>query len=230
MWKSKASSSALFGGFDCDRRVSPLSEKSPRVAIRGLSTNGMASTDARWFHVTFATYGTWLPGDPRGFRTRHHREHVEGDYKSPPPRGRYSERHAQSQSLLVANPVRFTPQERREVLTAIVGRLTDTEATVVAVAVGREHVHIVLKCLPGDVRRVVGLAKKNAWFALRERGRPERIWAKRCRAEPIAGRNHQLNAVRYVVRQEETGAAVWQWGHQRTEHQRRASGVQSAGG
>jgi hypothetical protein len=30
------------------------------------------------------TYGTWLPGDPKGFRTRHHREHIEGDYKKPP--------------------------------------------------------------------------------------------------------------------------------------------------
>lgn len=37
-----------------------------------------------WYHIMCHTYGTWLPGDPRGFRTRHHREHVEGDYKSPP--------------------------------------------------------------------------------------------------------------------------------------------------
>jgi hypothetical protein len=39
-----------------------------------------------WYHVTGSTYGAWLPGDPRGFRTRHHRQHVEGDYKDPPPR------------------------------------------------------------------------------------------------------------------------------------------------
>jgi hypothetical protein len=34
----------------------------------------------RWYHVIISTYGGWLHGDPRGFRTRHHRAHVEGDY------------------------------------------------------------------------------------------------------------------------------------------------------
>ena len=39
-----------------------------------------------WYHVGSNTKGTWLTGDPRGFRSRHHREHVEGDYRrlSPP--------------------------------------------------------------------------------------------------------------------------------------------------
>jgi hypothetical protein len=39
-----------------------------------------------WFHAIITTYGAWLDGDARGFRTRHHREHVEGDYKNPPPK------------------------------------------------------------------------------------------------------------------------------------------------
>lgn len=30
-----------------------------------------------WFHCIATTYGAWLYGDSRGFRTRHHREHVE---------------------------------------------------------------------------------------------------------------------------------------------------------
>ncbi len=167
---------------------------------------------ARWFHVTFATYGTWLPGDPRGFRTRHHREHVEGDYKSPPPAGRYDERHRHSEELLVADPVLFTRAERRVVLSALLERLVDAKALVVAIAVGREHVHIILKCPPGEVRRVVGFGKKHAWFALRRTSRRERIWAKRCRAQPIADRAHQLNAVQYVVRHAFKGAAVWAWG------------------
>ena len=47
-----------------------------------------AGGEPRWFHVTAHTYGAWLAGDARGFRTRHHREHVEGDYKHPPPAGR----------------------------------------------------------------------------------------------------------------------------------------------
>ena len=35
-----------------------------------------------WYHCTAHTYGTWLRGDPRGWRARHHREHVDGDYRN----------------------------------------------------------------------------------------------------------------------------------------------------
>jgi hypothetical protein len=38
-----------------------------------------------WYHVVVHVYGSWLRGDPRGWRARHHREHVDGDYKNPPP-------------------------------------------------------------------------------------------------------------------------------------------------
>lgn len=40
-----------------------------------------------WYHVLTNTYGTWLRGDRRGWRERHHRKHVEGDYKNPPKPG-----------------------------------------------------------------------------------------------------------------------------------------------
>lgn len=40
-----------------------------------------------WCHCMGHTYGTWLPGDPCSFRTRHHRQHIEGDYRNPPPKG-----------------------------------------------------------------------------------------------------------------------------------------------
>ena len=54
----------------------------------------------RWFHVILGTYGSWLPGDPRGFRTRHHRDHVDGDYKSPPPPGIYEHFHETNTATL----------------------------------------------------------------------------------------------------------------------------------
>jgi len=166
----------------------------------------------RWFHITFAPYGAWLPGDPRGFRTRHHREHVEGDYKSPPTVGIHDVRLNRSRELLHADPVQFTPRERHLVLMALLERFVDSGVLIVAAAVSREHVHLVLKCRSAEVRRLVGLAKKNAWFALRSRGRRSRIRAKRCRAEPIRDRSHQLNAVRYVLRHVNKGAAVWRFG------------------
>ena len=54
----------------------------------------------RWFHCTVHTYGAWLHGSARGFRTRHHREHIEGDYKNPPPQGMYDDKLQRSKELL----------------------------------------------------------------------------------------------------------------------------------
>lgn len=51
------------------------------------------------------TYGTWLPWDGRGFRTRHHREHVDGDYRSPPPVGMYNGLRRHSKSSMKREPV-----------------------------------------------------------------------------------------------------------------------------
>ena len=38
-----------------------------------------------WYHCNGTFKGNWLRGDERGWRSRNHREHVEGDYKNPPP-------------------------------------------------------------------------------------------------------------------------------------------------
>jgi len=54
----------------------------------------------RWLHCILGTYGSWLPGEPRGFRTRHHREHVEGNYRNPPPPGLYEHRHEHARELM----------------------------------------------------------------------------------------------------------------------------------
>jgi hypothetical protein len=51
--------------------------------------NPGASSEGCWIHFVETVYGAWLYGDTRGFRTRHHREHVEGDYKNPPPTEKY---------------------------------------------------------------------------------------------------------------------------------------------
>lgn len=166
----------------------------------------------QWYHITLNTYGTWLPGDPRGFRTRHHREHVEGDYKSPPPKGTYEKRYKQSKHLLLKPSRKLTRRERKTILHAFVSRLQSKEAVVAALAVGATHVHMIIKYKPIDIRSVVGDAKKHAWHVLYRQGISGRLWAKRSRAERIRNRQHQLNAVRYVLRHQKDGAAVWRYG------------------
>lgn len=76
-----------------------------------------------WYHCMGNTYGTWLPGDPRGFRTRHHREHVEGDYRDPPPKGQYDQRFTQSKQLLTRQPVHLSKELRPRVRDELIASL-----------------------------------------------------------------------------------------------------------
>ena len=60
-----------------------------------------------WYHMMASTRGSWLPGDPRGWRSRHGRERCDGDYKHPPPPGAHAARLARSRALLKNPPVRI---------------------------------------------------------------------------------------------------------------------------
>src|ERR1700722_14324129 len=73
-----------------------------------------------WFHCMSNTYGTWLRGDPRGWRSRNHREHVDGDYRSPPPRGKYKIMHDRSKSLMKRDRVLLNKTTARTALNAVV--------------------------------------------------------------------------------------------------------------
>src|SRR5437870_12805250 len=124
--------------------------------------------DARWFHITTHTYGAWLYGDPRGFRTRHHREHVEGDYKNPPPPGAYADEFARSQRLLKQERVVLTPDWRKIIGEAVRDRLIKLGAQVSAVAMSATHAHAQAKVPPKLTRKWTGFAKRHAWFVARD--------------------------------------------------------------
>jgi acetylornithine deacetylase len=168
----------------------------------------------KWFHVTSHTYGAWLYGDPRGFRTRHHREHVEGDYKNP-PRGEaakeYARKYQRSKESLKQEPVKIPPELRAVVGAAVRERLVALGAQVIAVSVSATHVHLLAK-MPDDksvTRDWMGLAKKHAWFLARDKGWKGQLWGKRSKATPIKDRAHQENTFNYIVRHKKEGAWVW---------------------
>ncbi|MEO0586411.1 MAG: hypothetical protein AAF078_02115 [Planctomycetota bacterium] len=102
-----------------------------------------------WYHLMANTHGTWLPGDPRGFRTRAHREHVDGDYKSPPTQD-YTTRHAAAKHALNRDPVVLSPQARHVALEALHHAFVEVHnLEVLAVAVGAKHLHV-LTTTPSD--------------------------------------------------------------------------------
>lgn len=167
------------------------------------------SAPQQWYHLIASAYGAWLYGDSRGFRTRHHREHVEGDYKNPPPPGTYAAMERRSRASLKQPPVLF-PSEFREVVGyALLEKLESQGALVACVAVGGRHVHVLARMPFGKPRTWMGVAKRHAWFVLRERGWKEKLWGKRGKALPVRDRAHQLNVYRYIMNHAKQGAWVW---------------------
>jgi hypothetical protein len=90
------------------------------------------NTTPCWFHVILTTYGAWLPGDPRGFRTRHHRDHVDGDYKSPPPVGIYESFAVKNRDALKHDAVSLNPAQRETVGKALRATLDELDASLIA--------------------------------------------------------------------------------------------------
>src|SRR5690606_29068382 len=85
-----------------------------------------------WYHCVGSTYGTWLRGDPRGFRTFRHREHVEGDYRNPPPPGVWAAVFVQSEEAMKFPPVVLEKKCREVVCTAMVDKMQRDRVELVA--------------------------------------------------------------------------------------------------
>ena len=162
-----------------------------------------------WYHVTGGTYGTWLRGDPRGWRDRKHRLHVEGDYRNPPPPGEWDALREHVRESLRQPPVKLDASRRRTAGQAMVERLLDLETEVLGLALDAVHYHILVR-LPGSLaRQLVGKAKKHAYHELVRQGHVGKVWAKRCRVEPVRDRRHQVNTYRYIAAHAGKGAWVW---------------------
>jgi hypothetical protein len=181
----------------------PLSRQ--KIAGRNLTE---IPKDFRWYHVVLTTYGNWLPGDSRGFRTRHHRQHVEGDYKNP-PQDDYMGLLAQSAAQMVYPSARISQDYRETVGLALVDRLHRLGGFVLTIAVSNTHIHLLVKLPSQETRRWIGLAKKHAWFEMRDAGWQAKLWAKRGKIQPIHNRKHQQNCFAYILRHIHEDAWVW---------------------
>jgi hypothetical protein len=162
-----------------------------------------------WYHVTGGTYGTWLRGDPRGWRDRKHRTHVEGDYRRPPPKGTYEGLLGHVRASMKRPPARLTAAERRTVGQAMVEKLAELQSEVLCFAVDAVHYHFLVRFSQGAARRIVGKAKLHAYHELVRGQAPRKLWAKRCRVRPIESRAHQVRTYRYILEHAPAGAWVW---------------------
>jgi hypothetical protein len=157
--------------------------------------------------MVISTLNSWLPGDPRGFRTKGHDIHSSGDYKHPPPKGEHAGLHQYSKQIS-GNPV-VIPRDLREVVgRAILAKLRKLDYQVLVIAVAGMHCHFLVE-LPEDIKRVrhiVGQCKTVSSHAIRG-WMLGRVWGHRGKFEPVKTIEHQRNAFKYILRQKN----AWIW-------------------
>jgi REP element-mobilizing transposase RayT len=163
----------------------------------------------RWRHVIVNTKCSWLHGDERGFRSRHHRIHSSGDYKNPPPREEHEglRKYHQKRS---GKPVTIDYDVRAVVVRAFVEKLRQLGYRVVVVSVSGRHVHALVE-LPDDraqVRYIIGMCKQRASHALRQ-VLPGSIWAEGGEYKLVKDDEHHENTFNYIRTKQGPDALVW---------------------
>jgi hypothetical protein len=187
------------------------------LGLRLSSNESMKGAIMAWWLVTWSTYGSWLPGDPRGFQTRRGKEYI------PPPKryakpgeptynpAEYSDRY-QSAKALASAPVKLAQVQRKCALNAVVGQLTKLSVVPAALAVSSEHSHLLAKFGSLKIRTTAGVLKGEATKALHQAGfNEEQIWSAECHMKSKKeGREFQI-ALRYVANHLNEGAELFIW-------------------
>ena len=130
-----------------------------------------------WWHLILTGRCSWLPGDPRGFRSRDHRIHSSGDYRNPPPSGEHANLHRYAQNH--SGPERtFPPDIRRRLGEAMLATIRKAGLRVLVVAVGHSHGHVLVECSDNlaVAKRLQTRLKQVSSLAVRD-AMPGRIWA-----------------------------------------------------
>jgi hypothetical protein len=164
-----------------------------------------------WYHIMTHTYGTWLPGDPKGFRTRHHCEHIEGDYKNPPPAGRDAMRWEKAKQLMKREPVQLTPAQQARAVVEIVRSFQKRSIELKTLSIDTIHMHALARLADHNPRHHMGVAKRECAHYMKVDGLAPvgGIWGVRCECVPIADARHFENVDGYVLDHELQGAVIW---------------------
>ena len=174
----------------------------------------------RWWLVTWNTYGTWLPGDPRGFQTWRGREYVpppkryakvgEATYDPAP----YRPRRAAAERRITQPAVRLAPVWRGLCVGAFAAELDRLPVTPAVLSLDDWHAHALWKVGGYPNRTAVGRLKAAASRLLHACGQgPPKVWAQGCHMDGREDEGSVRAAFRYVRGHADRGAVVHTWFH-----------------
>lgn len=163
-----------------------------------------------WWHVSWNTYGTWLPGDPRGFRNRDHRIHSSGDYKRRPPESEHAGLHRYSKRVSDHEVVLKTASLRKEVCQALLDTIDEMEVRCMVVTVCRVHVHLVIELPIEEASFRTSMTRLKTYSSAKVEHKPQsRLWARLWRNDLIDTPEYRQTAFEYDRDKQGPYACVW---------------------
>jgi REP element-mobilizing transposase RayT len=118
------------------------------------------------YMLTWTTYGSWLPGDKRGYVDNG--KILLGDVKT-------LQRNRQRQKSPV---VKLNPREKRIVKQTILAEAERIDHKIEALTVYSNHIHLLARPHTESIEETVGRYKSMTTRILWEKGRKGRIWSK----------------------------------------------------
>ncbi|MBL4700628.1 MAG: hypothetical protein JKX85_05145 [Phycisphaeraceae bacterium] len=162
-----------------------------------------------WWHLVLHTKGSWLHGDPRGFRTRQHRIHSSGDYKSPPPSGEHQNLHQYEKEKL-KNAVVIPTHLYQIIGQALYLKSSKMNVKTLAISVGPTHAHLQVE-LENNYKvalKHTAKIKQAASYAVRN-ALPGSLWARGGKPIAISDLKHQIRVYQYIQTHAKQGDWVW---------------------
>lgn len=162
-----------------------------------------AAAQWNWYHVVLTTCGAWIHAGPVRTRRRVRREPImhRAAGRASCRLGRIAWVSARHRRIELPGPMRAVVGE------ALRDMLSSLGATVVVIAVSRQHVHILARMPRGLARKWASAAKRHALTTAAAHGWHRKLWGKRSKAAPVRAGSHQL--LYYMLRNLDRGA--WSW-------------------
>ena len=149
--------------------------------------------------LTWTTYGSWLPGDKRGW--------VDGRYGAwhVPYEERDPDREMRARSRMTGSAVMLTPEQRGLVEAKIQSECDERCWCLHALSARSNHVHVVMSV--GDIEpgKILGMLKMACTSGLNaECDSPRRWWTKNGSRRFLNDERSLHGAIRYVLNQDVT--------------------------
>ena len=174
--------------------------------------------EGKWWFITCTTFGTWLPGDPRGFQTWRGRRYVPPPKRYAKPGEQtycavdYTDEYQATMDALSEGSVHLSTEQRNLAVGAIVADVAETTVYPAILSLGDVHLHFLAKFGSLRIRATMGRFKAAATDELHQHGlESKRVWTRGCHMKSKPTRDESITAFRYIRRHKAEDCVVHIW-------------------